>query len=108
MPAIENVAFPGLAFRSTPLNVTWGLVAPGPTRRPETITYRTAASTTVIATIRMVAMTGDTAASSLRMILFMVLSSCGFRRVSYRGVPTLLNVSRLILGIENHLIKGPL
>src|SRR5213080_5417850 len=38
------------------------------------MTYNTAASTTVIATMRMVAMTGDTAASSLRMTLFMVLS----------------------------------
>src|SRR6266487_2288086 len=87
MPAIENVAFPGLAFRSPPLNVTWGLVAPGPTSRPETITYRKAASTTVIATIRMGAMTGDTAALSLRMILFMVLSSCGSHRIepSFRG-----------------------
>src|SRR5437867_5264544 len=35
-------------------------------RRPDTITYSTAASTTVIATIRMVAITGDTAASSFR------------------------------------------
>src|SRR5437899_12318798 len=52
---------------------------PGPTNRPDTITYSTAASTTVIATMRMVAMTGDTASSSFRMMRFMVLSSCGFR-----------------------------
>src|SRR3989454_12406120 len=44
------------------------------------ITNSTAASTTVMATIRMVAITGDTAASSFRMMLFMVLSSCGLRR----------------------------
>src|SRR3989441_5279853 len=47
--------------------------------RPDTITYSTAASTTVIATIRMVAITGDTPASSFRMMLFTVLSSCDFR-----------------------------
>ena len=41
-------------------------VPPGPLIKPETITYRTAASTTVIATIRMVAITGDTALSSFR------------------------------------------
>src|SRR5439155_23768725 len=46
-------------------------VPPGPVIRPDTITYSTAASTTVMATIRMVAITGDTAASSLRMMLFM-------------------------------------
>src|SRR6058998_4428315 len=40
---------------------------PGPTNRPDTITYSTAARTTVIATIRMVAMTGVTALSSFRM-----------------------------------------
>src|SRR3989441_2656280 len=49
---------------------------PGPTNRPDTITYSTAASTTVIATMRMVAMTGDTASSSFRMMRFMVLFSC--------------------------------
>src|SRR2546426_2091994 len=52
---------------------------------PDTITYSTAASTTVMATIRMVAITGDTAASSLRMMLFMVLSSCGLRRYAAGG-----------------------
>src|SRR3989441_11432410 len=51
---------------------------PGPTNRPDTITYSTAASTTVIATMRMVAMTGDTASSSFRMMRFMVLASCSF------------------------------
>src|SRR5439155_13432852 len=49
---------------------------PGPTNRPDTITYSTAASTTVIATMRMVAMTGDTVSSSFRMMRFMVLVSC--------------------------------
>src|SRR5438093_11682506 len=33
----------------------------------------------------MVAITGDTAASSFRMMLFMVLSSCGLRRHSVEG-----------------------
>src|SRR5438445_5265656 len=61
-------------------------VPPVGVSRPDTITYSTAASTTVIATIRMVAITGDTAASSLRMMLFMVLSSCGLRRHSFEGV----------------------
>src|SRR2546427_10481292 len=51
---------------------------PGPTNRPDTITYSTAARTTVIATMRMVAMTGDTASSSFRMMRFMVLASCCF------------------------------
>src|SRR2546427_12256690 len=60
-------------------------VPPGPVIRPDAITYSTAASTTVMATIRMVAITGDTAASSLRMMLFMVLSSCGLRRRLARG-----------------------
>src|SRR5437667_4917288 len=46
-------------------------VPPGPVIRPDTMTYNTAASTTVMATIRMVAITGDTAASSLLMTLFM-------------------------------------
>jgi hypothetical protein len=42
-----------------------------------TITYRTAASTTVIATIKMVAMTGDTASEFLRFfqIFFIIFSS---------------------------------
>src|SRR5439155_15839992 len=53
---------------------------PGPTNRPDTITYSTAARTTVIATMRMVAMTGDTASSSFRMMRFMVLFSCSCRR----------------------------
>src|SRR5439155_11875884 len=52
---------------------------PGPTNRPDTITYSTAARTTVIATMRMVAMTGDTASSSFRMMGFMVLASCCVR-----------------------------
>src|SRR5439155_642769 len=55
-------------------------VPPVGVSRPDTITYSTAASTTVMATIRMVAITGDTAASCFRMMLFMVLSSCGLRR----------------------------
>src|SRR2546430_17044985 len=72
--------------------------------RPDTITYSTAASTTVIATIRMVAITGDTAASSFRMMLFMVLSSCGLRRHLGTGEPTLLNVSWLIFEVENEFM----
>src|SRR3989441_8291446 len=52
---------------------------------------------------RMVAITGDTAASSFRMMLFMVLSSCGLRRHLGTGEPTLLNVSWLIFGDENEL-----
>src|SRR3989442_12690121 len=48
-------------------------VDPGPEMSPETMTYNTAASTTVIATIKIVAMTGDTACSSLRMMLLIVL-----------------------------------
>src|SRR6266581_8855250 len=74
--------------------------------RPDTITYSTAASTTVIATIRMVAITGDTAASSFRMMLFMVLSSCGLRRHLGTGEPTLLNVSWLIFEVENEFIRA--
>src|SRR2546425_9283569 len=49
-------------------------VPPGPEMSPETMTYSTAASTTVIATIKIVAMTGDTACSSLWMMLLIVLS----------------------------------
>src|SRR2546427_426280 len=52
---------------------------PGPTNRPDTITYSTAASTNVIATMRMVEMTGDTASSSLRMMVFMVYLPPGIR-----------------------------
>src|SRR5207245_4685534 len=81
-------------------------VPPGPVIRPDTITYSTAASTTVMATIRMVAITGDTAASSLRMMLFMVLSSCGLRRCSGTGGPTLLNVSWLMFDLDHDLIKA--
>src|SRR2546428_5616662 len=47
-------------------------VPPGPEMSPETMTYSTAASTTVIATIKIVAMTGDTACSSLRKRVFIV------------------------------------
>src|SRR5207245_6557013 len=83
---------------------TWR-VPLGPLIRPDTITYSTAASTTVMASIRMVAITGDTAASSLRMMLFMVLSSCGLRRYRVRGGPTLLNVSWLMFEPENDLIN---
>src|SRR2546426_12785896 len=75
--------------------------------RPDTITYSTAASTTVMATIRMVAITGDTAASSFRMMLFMVLSSCGLRRHLGTGEPTLLNVSWLIFEVENEFMGAP-
>src|SRR3989454_7896159 len=74
--------------------------------RPDTITYSTAASTTVIATIRMVAITGDTAASSFRMMLFMVLSSCGLRRHLGTGERTLLNVSWLIFEVENEFLRA--
>src|SRR3989441_7803629 len=81
-------------------------VPPGPVIRPDTITYSTAASTTVMATIRMVAITGDTAASSFRMMLFMVLSSCGLRRHLGTGEPTLLNVSWLIFEVENEFIRA--
>src|SRR2546421_563798 len=70
------------------------------------MTYSTAASTTVMATIRMVAITGDTAASSFRMMLFMVLSSCGLRRHLGTGEPTLLNVSWLIFEVENEFIRA--
>src|SRR2546428_6203965 len=52
----------------------------------------------------MVALTGDTAASSFRMMLFMVLSSCGLRRHLGTGEPTLLNVSRLIFDVENEFL----
>src|SRR5947209_19822489 len=52
----------------------------------------------------MVAITGDTAASSFRMMLFMVLSSCGLRRHLGTGEPTLLNVSWLIFEVENERI----
>src|SRR5881396_1948508 len=69
-PATAIVAFPELW--STAANVTRGLFPPTGVIRPDTMTYNTAASTTVMATIRMVAITGDTAASSLRMTLFMV------------------------------------
>src|SRR2546430_17422509 len=75
--------------------------------RPDTITYSTAASTTVMATIRMVAITGDTAASSFRMMLFMVLSSCGLRRHLGTGGPTLLNVSWVIFEVENEFMGAP-
>ena len=66
--------------------------------RPDTITYSTAASTTVIATIRMVAMTGDTAASSLRMRLFMVLSSLRLSPHPLQGGPDALK--RVALNIR--------
>src|SRR2546422_8753355 len=60
-----------------------------------------------MATIRMVAITGDTAASSFRMMLFMVLSSCGLRRHFFQGGLALLNVSWLIFGVENMLLRAP-
>src|SRR5438876_12268571 len=47
-------------------------------------------------------MTGDTACSSLRMMLLMFSPSCGIRRGSDRGAPTLINVSRLIFELENY------
>src|SRR5947207_253498 len=71
-PATPIVALPLDCV--TDENVTRGLFPLTGEIRPDTMTYNTAASTTVIATMRMVAMTGDTAASSLRMTLFMVLS----------------------------------
>src|SRR5438874_10461336 len=77
-------------------NVTRGLFPLTGEIRPDTMTYNTAASTTVIATMRMVAMTGDTAASSLRMTLFMVLS---FLVLVSRSRPTgglyLVDIARL-------------
>src|SRR2546423_834192 len=54
----------------------------------------------------MVAITGDTAASSFRMMLFMVLSSCGLRRHLGTGERTLLNVSWLIFEVENEFIRA--
>src|SRR5439155_9216426 len=69
-PATPIVALPLDCV--TAENVTRGLFPLTGEIRPDTMTYNTAASTTVIATMRMVAMTGDTAASSLRMTLFMV------------------------------------
>src|SRR5437667_12763154 len=76
-------------------------VPPGPVIRPDTITYSTAARTTVMATIRMVAITGDTAASSLRMMLFMALYSCGLRRRSCTAAPTPLHVARMRFERQN-------
>ena len=67
---VQLLWLPGLAM-FTPQAVG---VDPGPEMSPETMTYSTAASTTVIATIKIVAMTGDTACSSLRMMLLIVLS----------------------------------
>src|SRR5207245_3079283 len=79
-------------------------VPPGPLIKPETITYSTAASTTVIATIRMVAITGDTAASSFRMMLFMVLSSCGIPHDLTPVTLALRIVSCFIFEVENERI----
>src|SRR5437667_12735325 len=70
---ICKTQFDEVSCRLTP--IVWG-PPPGPTNRPGTITYSTAARTTVIATMRMVAMTGDTASPSLRMLPFIVLASC--------------------------------
>jgi hypothetical protein len=67
---VQLVPVPGLAM-FTPQATG---VLPGPEMSPETMTYSTAASTTVIATIKIVAMTGDTACSSLRMKVLMVRS----------------------------------
>src|SRR5437773_3318511 len=67
-PATANVALPLLCVKA--LNVARGLFPPTGVIRPDTMTYNTAASTTVMATIRMVAITGDTAASSFLMTLF--------------------------------------
>jgi hypothetical protein len=55
--------------RVTPAPMAFG-VLPGPEINPDTMTYSTAASTTVIATIKIVAMTGDTAFSSFRRMVF--------------------------------------
>src|SRR5437773_3296714 len=69
-PATANVALPLLCVKA--LNVAKGLFPPTSVMRPDTMTYNTAASTTVMATIRMVAITGDTAASSFLMTVFIV------------------------------------
>src|SRR3989449_9248345 len=61
-------------------------------------------STTVIATIRMVAITGDTAASSFRMMLFMVLSSCGLRRHLGTGEPTQIGRASCRERVENSVV----
>src|SRR3990172_9009334 len=79
--AITRVQFVPSAERLMLMPIDRG-PPPGPTKRPETMTYNTAASTTVMATIRMVAITGDTACSSFRMMAFMVLS---FLRLSPPG-----------------------
>ncbi len=59
-----------------PVNVTTGFTVPPPPIRPVTITYKTAASTTVMATMRMVAITGDTPESSLRMTQLRFMGLC--------------------------------
>src|SRR3989454_4136928 len=56
---------------------------------------------------RMAGITRVTAASSFRMMLFMVLSSCGLRRHLGTGEPTLLNVSWLIFEVENEFMGAP-
>src|SRR6267378_3056469 len=56
--------------------------------------------------MRMVAMTGDTAASSLRMMLFMVLSFLAdFAAMFSTGGPSLLKVSRSMSNSENEFIS---
>src|SRR5438876_7449770 len=74
---------------------------PGPLIRPDTITYSTAARTTVIATMRMVAITGDTAASSLRMTFFIGFVLLRLSPLPHTGTLNLINVSRLIFEAEN-------
>src|SRR2546422_7493386 len=64
-------------------------VPPGPVIRPDTITYSTAASTTVIATIRMVAITGDPKSTPLNSRHCYISYSCFFLHSLDTGGPTL-------------------
>src|SRR5256885_6949822 len=90
---VQLLWLPGLAM-FTPQAVG---VDPGPEMSPETMTYSTAASTTVIATIKIVAMTGATACSSFRMMLlsslfFLLHVSCSlhvYRSALTRTVGTI-------------------
>src|SRR2546421_8508170 len=63
-------------------------------------------TTTVISTLSLLDVPPITAASSFRMMLFMVLSSCGLRRHLGTGERTLLNVSWLIFEVENEFIRA--
>src|SRR5438552_12569313 len=77
-------------------------VPPGPEMSPETDRKSTPPNTSDHVTTYAVARTDDTACSSLRMMLLMFSPSCGIRRGSDRGAPTLINVSRLIFELENY------